>query len=104
GAKVGVFERVEAALGFDAATERRPNFFAGLAEVTNGFEVVVGEAFALLEFEPVLDVGDNGGRLRKAEDISPETENTGSHVLIGAVDEADDGDDGGDADNHADER
>ena len=65
--------------------------------------VVVGDALALLEFEEVVDVGDDGRRLGDAENVGAEAEYSGGDVLVGAVNQADDGDDGGYANDHANE-
>ncbi len=56
---------------------------------------------AFLKFEEVVDVGDDGGLLGQAENIGAEIEDFGGDVLVGAVDQADDGDDRGDADDHS---
>jgi len=57
-----------------------------------------------LKFEPVVHIGDDGWLIGNAEDISAEIEDFCGDILIGAVDEADDGDDRSDSDDHADER
>ncbi len=60
GTQVGIFQRVEAALDLDAAAERGTDFLAGLAEIPHRLEIVIGKTLALLELEPVVNVGDDG--------------------------------------------
>ena len=83
---------------------RSADFLTGFALFLDGFIVVPVKLFAFLKFEEVVDVGDDGGLIGDAENVRAEIEDLGGNVLIGAVDEADDGDDGGNADDHADKR
>ncbi len=63
GAQVGVFQRVQAAAGFHAAANGSADFLAGFAGVANGIVIVEGDALAFLEFQKVVNVGDDGGLL-----------------------------------------
>ena len=104
GAQVSVFERIQAAFHLHAAAQGGADFFAGFAEITHGFEIVIANALALLEFEPVVNVGNDGGLFGETEHIGAQTEDARGDVLVCAVDEADYGNDRGDTDNHADQR
>jgi len=59
---------------------------------------------AFLEFEPFVDVGDDGRLAGETENIGAQAEDTRGDVLIGAVYQADDGDDCSHPDDHADQR
>jgi hypothetical protein len=86
GAEVGVFQRIQAALDLQTAAEGGADFLAGFAELADGLIVVVGDALALLKFEVVVDIGDDGGCFGYAKDIRAEAEDPGGDVLVGAVD------------------
>jgi hypothetical protein len=104
GAEVGVLQRVHAALGFHPAAKRSTNFLAGLAKLAHCFVVIVGDLLAFLEFEPFVDVGNDGRLARQTENIGPQAEHARGDILIRAVDQADDGDDRRHSDDYADQR
>ena len=104
GAEVGVFQRIQPALYFEAPGQRRADFLAGFAKFTDGQIVVPGDAFSLLVLEIVIDVGDDLGLLGDTKNVRAEPKNSGGHVLIRAVNQADYGDHGGHADNHPNQR
>ena len=90
-------------LDLEVPGERSADFLAGFAEFADRKVVVVGNPLALLKFEIVVDVGNDRGSLRDAEDIRAEAEDSGGDILVRAVDQADYGDDGGHANHHSDE-
>src|SRR5207249_3155353 len=104
GAQVGILQRIQAALHFYAAAQRGADFLARLAEIAHRFEIVVSEALALLEFEPVVNVGDDGRLLGKPKDVGAQAEDARGHVLVCAVDQTDDGDHRSHTNDHADQR
>jgi hypothetical protein len=104
GAEVSVFQRIQAALYFQAAGERSADFLAGFAEFADRQVVVVGNPLALLKFEVVIDVGDDRGSLGDAEDIRAEAKDSGGDILVGAVNQTDDGDYSRHANHHSDKR
>jgi hypothetical protein len=65
---------------------------------------MTSHTFALLEGQPVVHIGNDGGLLGEAKDVGAKTEDARGHVLVRAVDEADEGDHGAAADDHTDER
>ena len=104
GTQIGVLQRVQAAAGFDAAADGGADLLAGFAELADGVVIVESDALAFLKFKKVIYVGDDRRLLGEGEDISAKVEDFGGNVLVGAVDEADDGNDRSNPDDHSDER
>src|SRR5262249_58014167 len=86
GAKIRVFNRIDAAPHFHAPAERSANFLAGFALILDGAIVVPVESLAFLKFEPLVYAPDDGRLKGDAKDVSAEVENFGSDILVSAVD------------------
>src|SRR5262249_58798763 len=88
-AEICVFERIYAAAGFDTppAANRGTDFLARFALFLDRFVVVPVQSLALLKFEKVVHIGDDGGLVSDAENVRAQIEDLCGDVLIGAVDE-----------------
>ena len=80
---------------------RSPNHGAVLAGLEHRLVVLHGQVFALLAFEKLVNVGDDGSHFADDENISAQIEDLLRHVAVDSVDEGDHGDHGSHADHHA---